>query len=87
VTTGTIVGTIRLGTTWQLLYDIDGNGLGIVNFDRGPFAAFYRDAAGRDLCADHACRDDDRRISQYLKGVRVSVKGERPTQVVRVKRY
>ena len=83
---GTVVGTIHLGRTWQLLYDIDGNGLGIVDFDQGPFAAFYQMATGREFRADYTGRRDERHISNCLKGVRVSVKGERPTLVVRAER-
>lgn len=83
---GTVVGTVHLGRTWQLLYDIDGKGLGIVDFDQGPFAAFYQMATGREFRADYTGRRDDHHISNCLKGVRVSVKGARPTLLVRAER-
>ena len=83
---GVITGIVRLYTTWQLLYEIDGEQLGIVEFDQRPLARFYERATGRDLNHDYAGGQGLRDVSMHLTGLRISVTGERPTQYVRLER-
>lgn len=46
---GTILSAEDQGTLWRLLYRINGNGLGAVNFDHRCFADFYEGATDEDF--------------------------------------
>ncbi|MDA2912532.1 hypothetical protein MYX77_00980 [Acidobacteriia bacterium AH_259_A11_L15] len=81
---GKILSAIDHGTIWQLLYQIDGDGLGVVNFDHRPFAHFYEGATDRDFFKDYAFGRGCEYISQRLKGRRISVEGDRFNEVVRL---
>lgn len=81
---GKILSAIDQGTIWQLHYQIDGNGLGVVNFDHRPFARFYEGATGGDFFKDYAFGQGRGYVSQQLKGLRISVEGDPFSQVVRL---
>jgi hypothetical protein len=64
------------GTVWQLFYQRNRDGIGVVTFDHRPFADFYQGATGRDFYGDYAFGAGRYYISKRLKGIRICVKGE-----------
>ena len=81
---GSIISARDHGTIWRLLYEIDGDGLGVVNFDHRPFANFYEGATGRDFFRDYAFAAGREYISKQLKDRRIRVEGEPFNEVVRL---
>lgn len=81
---GKILSARDCGTVWQLFYQIDDNGLGVVNFDNRPFSHFYEGATGRDFFKDYAFGRGREYVSQQLKDLRIIVEGEPFSQVVRL---
>jgi hypothetical protein len=79
---GRILSASDHGTIWQVLYEIDGDGLGVVNFDHRPFAHFYEGATGRSFFADYAFGQGRAYVSEQLKGRRIRVEGESFNEVV-----
>jgi len=80
---GKILSARDCGTIWQLYYEIDGNGLGVVNFDHRPFAHFYEGVTGQDFFRDYRFGAGREYISQQLKDLRIVVEGEPFNQTVR----
>lgn len=79
---GKILSAIDHGTVWQLLYQINGDGLGVVNFDHRLFAHFYEGATGRDFIADYAFGRGREYVSSQLKDIRISVEGDAFDQTI-----
>ena len=79
---GKILSAIDHGTTWQLLYQINGDGLGVVNFDHRPFAHFYEGVTGCSFYEDYKFGAARAYVSQKLKGLRISVEGEPFSQTI-----
>ena len=72
------------GTIWHLLYEIDGDGLGVVNFDHRPFANFYEGATRRSFLKDYRFGAGREYISMQLRDRRIRVEGEPFNEVVRL---
>lgn len=81
---GKILSARDCGTIWQLLYEVDGDGLGVVNFDHRPFGHFYKGATGRDFYRDYKFGAGREYISKQLRDRRISVEGEPFNEVVRL---
>ncbi|MBI4166999.1 MAG: hypothetical protein HY508_14835 [Acidobacteria bacterium] len=62
------------GTMWQLLYEIDGDGIGVVNFDHRPFTDFYEDATGA-FDDDNKTGGGSEYIWEQLNDLRIREKG------------
>jgi hypothetical protein len=84
IPSGKILTVRDCGTIWQLFYEIDGDGLGVVNFDHRPFGQFYEGITGRDFFRDYAFGAGRSYISQQLKDLRIVVEGDPFSQVVRL---
>jgi len=82
--TGTILSAVDHGTVWQLFYEMDGNGLGAVNWDWRNFAHFYESVSGRSFFEDYQFGAGRDYISKQLKDRRISVEGEPFEEVVRL---
>lgn len=81
---GRILSVRDCGTIWQLYYQVDNNGLGVVNFDHRPFSHFYEGVTGRNFFEDYAFGRGRQYVSSRLVGRRVSVDGEPFNQMVRI---
>lgn|GEM_PF-2525113 len=81
---GKILSARDCGTVWQLYYELDGDGLGVVNFDHRPFSYFYEGATGRSFYDDYKFGAGREYISKHLRGRRISVEGEPFEEVVRL---
>lgn len=84
MTSGRILKVIDHGTIWQLLYQIDDDGLGAVYFDHRPFAHFYEGATGRSFFHDYRFGEGREYVSQKLRDKRISVEGNGGGEVVRL---
>lgn len=84
IPSGKILSAIDHGTVWQLLYEIDGDGLGVLNFDHRPFGHFYEAVTGGDFFRDYQFGAGRDYISKQLQGRRISVDGEPFQEVVRL---
>lgn len=82
--TGKIVSALDHGTMWQLLYQIDGDGLGSVYFDHRPFAHFYEGATGRSFFDDYRFGAGREYVSKALKDLRIYVDESEDGEVVRL---
>jgi len=81
---GKILKAFDYGTVWQIFYKIDENGLGTVEFDHRPFAAFYEGTTGRPFYKDYKFGAGREFVSKQLEGRRISVEGEPFEQTVRL---
>ena len=67
------------GSIWQVFYNIDDDGLGVVNFDWRMFAQMYESETGRSFGKDYESKSA---IQEYFKGRRIRVEGEPFNQTV-----
>lgn len=81
---GKILSARDCGSVWQLFYEVDGNGPGVVNFDWRCLANFYEGATGRSFYHDYKFGAGREYISNHLRGRRISVEGEPFEEVVRL---
>ncbi|MCI0724480.1 MAG: hypothetical protein L0338_36780 [Acidobacteria bacterium] len=84
IPSGKVLAVRDCGSIWQLFYELDGNGLGVVNFDHRPFAHFYEGVTGRDFFRDYAFGAGRDYVSQQLKDLRIVVEGEPFSQTVKL---
>jgi hypothetical protein len=81
---GKILSAVDHGTMWNLIYEMDGGGLGMVHFDHRPFAHFYEAVTGKDFFKDYAFGQGREYVSKQLRDKRISVEGEPFNEVVRL---
>lgn len=76
ISKGKILAAMDHGSIWQLLYETDGNGLGVVTFDHRPFAEFYEGATGGSFFEDYAFGRGRDYVSRQLKDLRIEYDGD-----------
>ncbi|MGH7771434.1 MAG: hypothetical protein ACREQA_04285 [Candidatus Binatia bacterium] len=81
---GKILSARDCGTIWQLFYQVDKNGLSVVNFDHRPFAHFYEGVTGRDFFKDYRFGAGRQYVSDQLKDLRIVVEGDSFNQTVKL---
>jgi len=70
---GEILSVRDEGTIWQIFYQIDGDGVGVVNFDWRLFAQMYESETGLALDADY---QSTTAVRDHFRGRRIRVDGE-----------
>jgi len=81
---GKILSARDCGTIWQLLYQVDGDGIGIVNWDWRNFSSFYEGITGASFYHDYKFGAGREYVSKQLRDRRISVTGEPFNEVVRL---